>query len=196
VAGKTAYLNRRTKVAVLRAEVAATQQRWPDAVRAAAAVKAAIAPPAAAAAPAKPSDAELFARLLNELALAELGRSRTAPAVIAGWPADASSPADRREMVYWAARTLVARHEGVMANRLVSDALAEAATGRNAEITWRLTAVAAQSARLIPGRTDATALAERAAKEADELSAAWSTLPAATGYFNRPDLAELRKTTR
>jgi hypothetical protein len=196
-AGKTAYVNRRAKVAVLRAELAATQQRWSDVVRESAAVKAAVPPPAAGAAgPAKPSDAELFARLLNELALAELGRSRTAAAAIAAWPADASSPADRREWTYWAARILVVRRDGALAHQLATDALKDPAAQRNTEITWRLAAVAAQAARLMPGTADATTLADQAATKADELTADWGPLPSAAPYFARPDLVDLRKTIR
>jgi hypothetical protein len=136
----------------------------------------------------------LFAWLLAEHARARLGTSGEAIDVIAGWPGQASSPALRREMTYWAARTLLLRRSPELALKLSHDAWSEAPARNNFELRWRLAGLAAQASASMPGAPNREAgVTMRASARGDlqTLLGQWP-VPGVT-YVARPDLAALRK---
>jgi tetratricopeptide (TPR) repeat protein len=182
--GVDAFVRRRRQVAKLRALAAAIQQRFAEVERFAA---------AAAPAPGEPvDDTARWAAALAEYARAQLGTSRTDTAVIATWPAAASTPAARREISYWVAQTLLARRAPAQAYAVAADAWAAPAVRGNVELRWRLAAVAAQAVRAGAAGPDGASRPARAGEDLRQLMAAWPG--AAVAYLERPDLAALRRT--
>ena len=163
-AGLPTFVDRRVRVAELRALLAGIEQRWLDVLQATAAVEAASPKPLPGKT-VKPSGLQLFARVLTEQALTRLGRSRTPADAIAKWPLAATTPGDRREWSYWVAATLVARGEHATAYTVASEVLAEPAVGANPELAWRLAAVAVQAGRNRPS-VDGARMTEIARTEA------------------------------
>jgi hypothetical protein len=131
-----------------------------------------------------PTDTTLFAGLLAEHARARLGISRTAVDVIAGWPGQASDPSLRREMTYWAARTLLLRRSADLARKMTEAAWGAAPARNNLELRWRLAALTVQA-----GAGDTMRASARGDLQA--LLGQWP-VPGVT-YVARPDLAALRK---
>ncbi|MEO6224062.1 MAG: protein kinase [Vicinamibacterales bacterium] len=175
-AGRQAYSGRSRRVSLMRAFRASIEERFGNVETH---TRLAIDP-----ATGPPSDTTLFAWLLAEHARARLGTSREAVDVIAGWPGQASKPAMRREMTYWAARTLMLRRNPDLARKISEEAWNEAPARTNLELRWRLAALAAQASG---GAT------MRAAARGDlmTLLGQWP-VPGVT-YVARPDLAALRK---
>ena len=174
--GRQAYTGRSRRVSLMRALRASVEGRFGDVEK--------HARLAAGAATDAPSDTALFAQLLSEHARARLGTSQAAVEVIAGWPAQASEPSVRREMTYWAARTLLLRRSPDLARKMSEEAWGEAPARNNLELRWRLAALSAQAGA---GAT------MRASARADlmALLGQWP-VPGVT-YVARPDLAALRK---
>jgi tetratricopeptide (TPR) repeat protein len=196
-AGKQPFVERKPRLEQLRALQAAIEERWADVARAAAAVESASPKPKPeAAATTKPSDTQLFARVLAEYGLAQQGRSRTPSSVVTSWPATASSAVARREWSYWVSRTLLARREAALAYQVAAAALAEAPARQNQELCWRLDAVTALAARLAPDAGDRAAAVARATTGLNALTAAWGTDPTASLYGSRLDFVVLKKDVR
>jgi tetratricopeptide (TPR) repeat protein len=174
--GRQAYAGRIRRVSLMRALRASIEERFAD-VEAHARL-------AAGAASSKPTDLTVFASLLAEHARARLGTSRAAVGVIAGWPGQASTPAARREMTYWAARTLLLRRNAELARKLSEEAWSEAPARNNLELRWRLAALAAQAG---------TGATMRASARGDLLTLLGQWPGPGVTYVARPDLAALRK---
>ena len=185
-AGQEVYVARRERVAQLKLLLAVTTQQWEAATRDAASVLA-----MGRGSPADQSSVQQEARILSELALAHRGRSRESPAVVAGWPAAAEVPGDRREWSVWAAQTLLLRGENALAVQLVSGPLSEAVVKENHELFWRLAAVSAEAHRRMKAQDGAASVAAQAKSSVEQIKAAWAG--AATLYLARPDLAALMK---
>jgi tetratricopeptide (TPR) repeat protein len=171
--GVQAFAVMRTRLQRMRALAASVERRFADVV-------AASVPPA-----------DLMGRILTEHALAHLGRSRRPPAEITGW-IDEASAASRPDVSFWVASTLRARRDAPGALAVALATLASPAARRNPEASWRVAALAAA----VAGRQhvkSATIAAQFRATE-DRLLTAWAG--AASAYFARPDLAELRKGVR
>jgi tetratricopeptide (TPR) repeat protein len=177
-AGHPAYLGRRRRAAVLRALGAAIDGRWSEVVRSTGAAEAAAGQSA--------DDTSRWGQVLAELALAELGRGRTPPATIAAWPAQAPA-VQRGEIAYWAARALAARGDRPRAWTVASSAWAEAREA-NAELRWRLAAVAIQAEPASPPA--AGAKMPRAAASIEPIARTWSA-EAQRSYLARKDLSAL-----
>jgi tetratricopeptide (TPR) repeat protein len=196
-AARAPYVERKARLAQLRALQAAIEERWVDVARAAAAVESAsVKPKPDAATDAKPSTSQLFARVLAEYALAEQGRSRTPVDEIAAWPAAASLPAEGREWSYWASRTLLARHEPALAYRVAAAALAQPPARENPELCWRLDAVTAMAARLAPQSGDRAAAVARATSGLNTLTSLWGPDPLPSLYVSRRDFVVLSRDVR
>ena len=182
--GQPAYLGRRRRVAQMRALRASIEGRFGEVE---AFSRLAIDP-----SPGPPGDTTLFVWALTEHAKAQVGTSRAAVDDIAGWPAQASSPALGREMTYWVARTLILRRRPDLARRICEEAWGAPPVLTNLELRWRLAALAAQ-ATSTPGALDpATAATMRASARNDlqALLGQWSKAGAA--YVARTDLTALR----
>jgi tetratricopeptide (TPR) repeat protein len=181
--GNPAYADRARRVALFTALLASTGGRYAEVE---AAAQEAIGPPSD-----RPDGTALFALVLREHARAELGRSREAVATISSRLSLTTSPVTRRELVFWVARTLIARREGAQATALISAELETPALKDNVELRWRLNALAERAVRA--GATPAQAAAYRASADEDarRLTADWAG--DATAYFARPDLAALRQ---
>jgi hypothetical protein len=100
----------------------------------------------------------------------------------------------RREVSYWAAATLLARGEPVLALRVASDALTSVGPQGNPEVGWRLAAVAFLAARKTNDAGSAANMKARVDADVRQIETTWAA--AATAYFARPDLAALRKQVR
>jgi tetratricopeptide (TPR) repeat protein len=172
--GRQAYSGRGRRVALMRALRASTEERFGDVETHTRLASDGATDP--------PSDTTLFARLLAEHARARLGTSRAAVDVIAGWPRQASEPSLRREMTYWAARTLLLRGSPDLARKMSEDAWSEPPVRNNFELRWRLAALAAQAGA-----------ATRASARADLLTLLGQWPVPGVTYVARPDLAALRK---
>jgi serine/threonine protein kinase len=182
-AGDQAYAGRRQRAALLRALQASTERRFAEV--------GAFAATARGTATVKPDGTPLFAIVLAEYALAALGQSRIAPAVIAQWPHDATAPVLQRELSFWAAATLIERHQNVLAYAVASEAWSLPGAQGNLELRWRLAAVAAEASRGIAVPPDGANMPGRATSDAGQLTTTWAGDAAA--YFARPDLAVLRR---
>jgi hypothetical protein len=172
-------------VAALRALTAVTERRFADVE---ALAKGAI---VAATPGAKPNSTTLLATALAEYARAMLGRSRMPTDEIAAWPQQTRSPKAQRDMSYWSAQTLLARHDATRAYSIASAAWSAPAGKGNAELRWRLAAVATLAARAMTPRPDSATI-PRADDDLRQLITAWDKPSAA--YLARPDLAALRRT--
>ena len=193
-ARKPTYVERASRVAQLRALLAATEQRWDDVIRFAATSEPAPAkPPASGVAP--PLQKKSFAGVLAEYALAKLGRSRTPVETIAQWPLQSPDLSERRDRAYWVGLTLLARGRPDLSETIVDHALSESGVRDNAEQGWRLTAVATLAARQSPSSATIAPQADRKNTTAAELERAWGTVEA-TAYFARPDLTALKNAIR
>jgi tetratricopeptide (TPR) repeat protein len=180
--GAEAFKGRERRVAVLRALLASTELRFADVERLAAA---AVGP-----AGAKSDSTGLLARVLAEHARSQLGRSRAAPADIASWPSEATSPASRRELSYWAASTLLARHEDTTAYSVASEALRALEGRENPELGWRLAAIATLAKQTGPAAQSGASMRDHASASIQSLVLVWGAQ--ADIYFARPDLKALR----
>ena len=126
----------------------------------------------------------MYAWLLAEHARARVGTSTTSVGVIAGWPSQADEPSLRREMTYWAVRTLLLRRSAELARKMSEDAWNEAPVRSNLELRWRLAALASRAGAGAGTRESARA-------DLLALLGQWP-VPGVT-YVARPDLAGLRK---
>ena len=180
--GIQAFVDRKRRVALLRALRAATEERFADVETLAAGARPADA--------AKPDNTWTHAQVLAEWARAALGQSRTAVAVIADWPSSVSSPPLRRELSYWVGLTVLARGDRATARRVVDTVIADPAGQRNVELRWRLRAVSGLAAA--DGPVAVTGASNRRASEDDlaRLLAAWPQDGPA--YAARPDAVTLR----
>jgi tetratricopeptide (TPR) repeat protein len=172
--GRQAYTGRGRRVSLMRALRASIEDRFGEVEKHARLATDATADP--------PSDTTLFAWLLAEHARARLGTSTAAVDVIAAWPGQASEPSLRREMTYWAVRTLLLRRSMELARKMSEDALNEPPVRSNLELRWRLAALAAKAG----ADTRIAALADLGT-----LLGQWP-VPGVL-YVARPDLAALRK---
>jgi tetratricopeptide (TPR) repeat protein len=178
-----AFVDRAARVSLLRALLACTDLRFVD-----------VEPLAnAAGAGATDKATALYATVLREYSRARLGTSRTPPQAIADWARASSSAVTRRELSYWIAQTLLARGQHALAYSAASAALAEPGAQGNAELGWRLAAVAALAAKGRAASTDGASMSARASTNVRDLTAAWGAAHADM-YFARPDLQALRKT--
>jgi hypothetical protein len=114
--------------------------------------------------------------------------------VIAKWPQEADSPAERRELSYWAAQTLLLRREVALASQVVTAVMSDPILDRNDELGWRLAAVAAEAAKRGPAPGDGASIAALSRSRVEQIKAAWAG--AAVSYLGRPDLAALMKTVQ
>ncbi|HEX5071021.1 MAG TPA: protein kinase [Vicinamibacterales bacterium] len=187
------FLLKRAALALNRGLLAATERRWSDVGPAVAAAIAALPRPAPGSTP-RPTYTELFGRVLAEHALAQLGRSRVAPAELAKWPAETRRPIDRREFSFWVAQILLARREQALAGRITSAALADKVVLANPELSWRLSAVAAEAARTSQAPAEVSSFMTQARTSVTALKTAWAG--AADAYLARPDLAVWVKSTQ
>ena len=190
-AGMELYVRRQRRVAALRALLETTELRFS---RVEAFAARAIRPdpppaPSVSSPPVKPDSNALLGMALSEYAKSQLGRSRTPAAVLTGWLKDASTPTLRRELSYWLARTLVARRELAPAYTIASEAWSTPGAKANAEVRWRLAAVAAQAAGGLTVSPDGETLHAHARTDRQGLEVTWRDHAA---YFARPDLARLR----
>jgi tetratricopeptide (TPR) repeat protein len=185
-----AYVERKERVAELRMLQAATERRW-DEVGRRAAVVLRVGAPAPKGEDANMTRAQRLAKVLAEHALAQIGRSRLDPSIIAKWPEGAAVPGDRREFAYWTGQTLLLRGEVALANQVLTAVMKDPILARNHELAWRLAAVAAESTRRGPTPGSGASIAAESRSSVEQIKAAWAG--AAVSYFGRPDLAALMK---
>jgi tetratricopeptide (TPR) repeat protein len=181
--GDPAYADRGRRLALSTALLASTTGRFADVE---AAAREAIGPQSE-----KPDSIALFALVLREHALAQLGRSHELPAQIAARLTGTSSAATRRDLAYWVADTLLLRKDPTLALSVLSAELASPVLKDNLELRWRLNALADRAVRA--GAKPAQAVNYKALADDDvrRLIADWAG--DATAYFARTDLAVLRQ---
>jgi tetratricopeptide (TPR) repeat protein len=191
-AGAQAYRSRRRRVALLRTLLETVAARFDNVAPLAAEAIRLDSPPQPGAKPPDPDSTALMAMMLDEHAKTRLGKAGAAATALQQWTEGATtSPVTRRELRYWAARTLLARGEKAAAHALAVAAWSEAGAKTNAEIRWRLAAlagVAAQGLALVP---DSASMLAHSATDRQALEAAWRTH--SQRYLARPDLSLLRK---
>jgi serine/threonine protein kinase/Flp pilus assembly protein TadD len=181
--GVEAFVDRKRRVALLRALRATTEERFAEVETLAAGARPADA--------AKPDGISTQAQALVEWARAAQGRSRIAVAEIVEWPSLVRSPTLRRELSYWVGLTALARGDRAQAGRVVDAALADTTGQRNLELLWRLRAVSALA--VSDGAGASKSASTRRASE-DDLARLLATWPQdGPAYVARPDTVTLRR---
>lgn len=181
--GNPAYADRARRIAVLTALLSSTGRRFSD-VESQATL--AIGPPSDT-----PDGTALFALVLREHARAQLGRSRATLETIVGWLALTQSLANRRELSYWVAQTILARRDPNLALSIASAEFEKPVLKANIELRWRLSAIADRAIRA--GATPGTSANYKAVSDDDVRRVIAELAGDATAYFARPDLAALRE---
>ncbi len=170
------------RVARLRTLRAVTEGRYADAE--------AQADLARAPGTATPDGIDRSARVLAEYAAARLGHSRTSTEALLAWPGEATSPGDQSELSFWVAQTLRVRHEDARAREVAATAWPVPAAQANAELRWRLAALAADGSDPASGGNGAIIPASAATTALEKLKTLWGQYDAAA-YFARADLKPL-----
>ena len=182
--GIDAFRIRLRRTAVLRAMRASIERRWRDVEGFA---KVAIAMPEPSA---RPDTNSRWGSVLLEHARAQQQMSRLPTGSIVSWVEQTSSPVTRRELAYWVAQTLAARGEHERAATIATAIAAEPAAAANAELRWRMFALAVGPGNR-PHTETRSATIRDAIRELQTLSSAWASH--AGIYLARPDLAALRQ---
>ena len=176
--GVGAYMVRRTRVAMLRALRAATEDRHADTLAFA----------QLAQEPGKSDGTTRFAKALQEYAMASTSR----PPKTSEAPVPSAASANAREISYWLARASLTRADYQRAYDTAKAAWSAPGARGDNELAWRMKAVGAAAASHLTSIAELRAtIASESDEQREQLASAWGE--AARAYFSRPDLLSLRK---